>query len=80
MTEIKIEIHPAPTSHVPTCQQNANTGRGPGLPLTVATSHLESPCGEECGPRRERQFQEAMQLLQGMGDCVYGGDMNWWVG
>jgi len=53
-----------------------------GLPLMLATSHLESPMGPHRTntARRAAQLKEALDVLGGnsaCGEVLYGGDMNW---
>eukprot|EP00873_Tetraselmis_striata_P011769 jgi/Tetstr1/432033/TSEL_021506.t1 len=51
-----------------------------GQPLTVATSHLESPLGKGRLMREERraQVEQAMRdFAQVGGDVIWVGDMNW---
>lgn len=54
-----------------------------GLSLTVATSHLESPCpappkwNQMYSKERVIQAKEAIDFLKENPNVVFGGDMNW---
>lgn len=52
-----------------------------GISVTVATSHLESPCnGQLYSRQRTAQFKQAAELLERTSkgaDVLFAGDMNW---
>ncbi|CAK9215613.1 unnamed protein product [Sphagnum troendelagicum] len=56
---------------------------GDGTQLTVATTHLESPCpapptwNQMFSAERVVQAKEALALLKDVPNAIFGGDMNW---
>ncbi|CAL0307269.1 unnamed protein product [Lupinus luteus] len=63
------------------CIAEAETASG--MPLVVATSHLESPCpappkfDQMFSKERVEQANVALNLLEKHPNVVFGGDMNW---
>ncbi len=61
----------------------ANVDVGNGTQLTVATTHLESPCpapptwNQMFSAERVVQAKEALALLKDVPNAIFGGDMNW---
>ncbi|CAK9255151.1 unnamed protein product [Sphagnum jensenii] len=61
----------------------ANVDVGNGTQLTVATTHLESPCpapptwNQMFRAERLVQAKEALALLKDVPNAIFGGDMNW---
>lgn len=76
-------LAPPPTA-CPTCAgRDLKTVAGTvgGLPVRVATSHLESPTGWDSlwSAQRVAQCKHACALLDAspQGDVLFAGDMNW---
>ncbi|KAL5978663.1 hypothetical protein ACLOJK_029780 [Asimina triloba] len=61
----------------------ADVGVGAGKTLVLATTHLESPCpspptwDQMFSKERVTQAKQAINLLDGSPNVIFGGDMNW---